>query len=472
MATTLFGPWEPDKPPHLQSGLVDVGNAYPGANGWRPVGQFQSFTTTLPDAFNGGTAFVASDGSGALLKGTSDAIYRYSGVSWSALATGLTVPARWNFTQFGDLAICVNGGTTKKIDMIANTIADVTDAPSAVCVATVRDFVVYGQANGDQAMVQWSAFNNADGNTPGVDQAGFQPMLAGGFVMGIADGEYGLIIQRSRVMRMSYTSDPDNPFQFDEIAPNIGAVSRGSIAQAGRLVFFYSDRGFMRCDGNEVTQIGAERVDLTFARAYPRSALDQMYCAIDPRRNMVAWVMPGTPGLILLYDWSLDRWAQIRVSTIAAFSGFSANMTLEALDALYPGGVDTIPYSLDDPRFSGGDPLFLVVDPTSTIGTLSGANMAAWFQCPFAEYYPGRRSRIRSCRPLGDAVSGLTLTLDGRARLGDASGAVSRTELTSSGRMPARMNARYVAPRLDFAADAVWGFQQGLELDVSPGEGR
>lgn len=471
-ATTIFGPYEPDKPPHLQDGLSDMSNAYASPNGYRPVGQFQSFTAALPGEFNGATAFVASDGSAALLAGTPDAIYRYSGDAWVALSTGLTVPERWEFTQFGDMAIAVNGTTTTEIDLIANTIVPVPDAPTAAVVATVRDFVVYGQADGNKAMVQWSAFNNQDGNTPGVDQAGFQPMLSGGYVMGIAGGEYGVIIQRSRIVRMTYTGDPDTPFQFDEVATNIGAISRGSIAQSDKLVFFYSDRGFMKFDGSTVTPIGLERVDRTFAKLYARSLLDQMYSAIDPRQSIVAWMMPGNPGLTLLYDWNLDRWSVIRGTFNGMFSGFSANTSLEALDALYPGGVDTIPYSLDDPRFAGGDPLLLIADPSNFVGTLSGANMAAWFQCPFAEYIPGLSARVRNSRPLTDGISGISITLDGRARLGDAQGISTRATLTASGQMPVRMNKRYIAPRLDLAAGVPWTYMQGLSLEVEPGNAR
>lgn len=471
-ATTTFGPYEPDKPALLNGGLVDMANAYAGANGYRPVGQFQAFTAALPGAFNGATSFVATDGTSAFLGGTTTGIYRYSGTAWTAIATSLTFPNRWQFTQFGDLAICVNGGTTKKINLISSAIADVPGAPTATSVATVRDFVVYGQANGDKSMVRWSAFNNQDGNTPGVDQAGFQPMLAGGFVMGIAGGEYGVIIQRSRVMRMTYTADPDDPFQFDEISANIGAISSGSIVQGGRDIFFYSDKGFMKCDGNTVTPIGVERVDKTFADAYPRSILDQMYAAIDPRRNVVAWMMPGTTGVMLLYDYALDRWAPIRTNNIAVVSGFSSNVTLEDLDALYPGGIDTMPYSLDDPRFAGGDPVFLMVDNANVFGTLSGANMAAYFTCAFQEYMPGRRARVKTSRVLGDATAGVTITLDSRRMIGNGPSTTSRATIQPSGAMPVRANARYIAPRLDFAAGAAWTFQSGVQLEVEDGGGR
>ena len=468
-ARTIFGPYEPDKPPHLQDGLSDMANAYAGATGYRPVGQFSAATVALPAAFNGATAFVASNGTGVLLAGTSSALLRYSGTAWTTLGSGFSTSDRWRFTQFGDLAICVCGGATKKVDMVANTVANVPGAPTATSVATVRDFVVYGGAGGNAALVQWSAFGNQDGNTPGVNQAGFQPMLTGGYVMGIAGGEYGVIVQRSRVVRMSYTGDPDNPFQFDEISANIGAISRGSIVQAGRMVFFLSDRGFMMCDGNEVKPIGFERVDSTFFASYARSTLGAMYAAIDPRRNIVAWYMPGTPGMMLVYDWALDRWAKISLTAQGLFSGFSANASLESLDALYPSGVDSIPFSLDDPRFSGGDPLLLVVSVAGTIGTLTGANMAAYFATPFQEYASGSRARVRTVRPLGDAVSGLSVTLDARARLGDAVGAKVRSTLQPSGQMPVRSTGRYIAARLDLAESAGWTFQQGIELEFEAG---
>lgn len=471
-ARLIFGPYEPDKAPYQSDSMTDMGNAYASPNGYRPVGQFAGFTPTMPEPFNGATAFVNSEGNGFLLAGSDDSLYRYSGLSWTSLGSGYSTGLRWQFTQFSDVAIAVNAGETQEIDLIAGTVSAVPDAPSATCVATVRDFVVYGQANGQTNMVQWSGFGNQDDNTPGVNQAGFQPMLTGGSVQGIAGGEYGVIVQRSRVVRMTYTGDADIPFQFDEISANIGAVSKGSIAQAGRMIFFLSDRGFQMCDGNEVKAIGFQRVDDTFSKLYPRQALETMWTAIDPRRNVVAWLVPGSPGLILLYDWVQDRWSNIRMNAIGLFSGFSANISLEALDILYPDGIDSIPYSLDDPRFAGGDPLFLVVDQLSAIGTLTGPNMAAYFSGPYQEFYQGRRSRINYSQPIGDCIAGLTLTLTGKQRLGDDPVIVKRSTLQPSGRMPTRINARFVAARLDYADGAAWTYAQGHDFDPKLGGGR
>jgi len=461
----LFGAYEPDKPPHLHDGLSDLGNVYPSANGYRPVGQFKSMTPELPADFTGGAAFVSSDGTSSLIAGTATALYRYSGGEWTELVSDLSGTAPWAFTQFGDIAVAVNGGVTQSVDLLAGTAAPLAgDPPPASSVTTVRDFVVYGQADGDQAMVQWSGFNDASKNTPGEDQAGFQPMLDGGAVMGVVGGEYGIIVQRRRIVRMTYTGDADAPFQFDTISDEIGAIARGSIAKSGRRIFFLSDKGFMVCDGNEVTPIGLERVDSTFFAAHPRSTLNQMSSAIDPRRHIVAWLMPGSPGWMWIYNWGIDRWSRIDIAAKGVFSGFTANITLEQLDDLYPDGLESIPYSLDDDRFAGGDPLFLLVSPDDTIGTLSGGNMAAWFVTPFIEIADRRRTRMRAVIPLGDMTRGVSVTLDSRQRLGDKEGRRTRSTLQPSGMMPVRTNGLYIATRLDLDADAPWTYAQGLEF--------
>lgn len=466
----IFGPFEPDKAQHLTEGLKDVTNTYPAANGYKPVGQFEAITDPLPGPFNGGAAFVDSNETGTLLAGTRSNLYRYA-AGWVSLIDSLALDRRWQFTQFGDVVIAVNGSATQAIDLVANTAGVVAGAPSATSVATVRDFVVYGGANGNASLVQWSGFNDYTKNTPGEDQAGFQPMLDGGDVQGIAGGEYGLIIQRSSVRRMTYTGD-QFVWQFDVISPEIGAISKGSIAQSGRRVYFLSDRGFMFCDGTDVQPIGVERVDETFFATYNRAQLDTMFAAIDPRRTTVSWLVPGAPGTLWVYNWTLDRWTTIDLDAVGLFSGFTSSITLEQLDAFYPGGLDTIPFSLDSTRFSGGDPLLLLVNTSNQIGALSGDNMRATFTTPYIEYGDGRGTRLRMIRPITDATDGITVTLDCRQRLGDPTGLVSRSELMPSGDVPVRASGRYISTVLSVAAGTDWRFVQGIEPVFAIGGGR
>lgn len=473
-----FGAYTPDNAPFQTAGLIDMANAYPIANGYSPVGQFSAITPALPTTFKGGAAFVGSDENGTLIAGSSSNLYRFTGGSWTSVIAGLSAIDRWQFTQFGDAVVAVNGGPTQTLDLVANTAGVLTGAPTATSVATVSNFVVYGGAGGNAALVQWSGFNNQNDNTSGVNQSGYQPMLDGGDVKGIAGGEYGLIIQRSTVRKMTYigdtTTDTDViiPFQFDVLSPDTGAITAGSIAQSGRRVYFLSDRGFMFCDGTDVTPIGNERVDATFFALHGRDNLDVMSAAIDPRRFTVAWLIPGTPGRVWIYNWALDRWSIIEVSAKGILAGFTTNVSLESLDTLYPGGLETIPYSLDDVRFAGGDPLLLVIDPNGEFGYLSGPNMPARFAICQTEMIPGARTRMRWLRPVGDAISGVTAAISAKQRLGDVAASFTTATLNDSGDMPTRVTGRYIGTTINYAAGADWSFVQGLEFTIEKGEGR
>ncbi|AEI37716.1 MAG: hypothetical protein ABF461_04310 [Zymomonas mobilis subsp. pomaceae] len=467
----ILGAYEPDQPPHLTDCLINVSNAYPSANGYRPVGSFCSFAPALPTAFMGASAFLGSDGSTLLLAGTKDSLYRYVSGNWQAILTGLPAYGLWHFTQFGDFVIAVNGSATRKVNILTGEASAISDAPTAEIVATIRDFVVYGRASAQKNLLQWSGFNNEDSNVIGDDQAGYQPMLTGGDIMGIIGGEYGVIIQRSRIVRMTYTGDA-YIWQFDEISANVGAIAAGSIAQAGRQAFFLSDRGFMMTDGVSVTPIGNERVDRSFFESCPRNNLSEITAAIDPRRHMVAWLIPGHPSMVLIYNWAIDRWSRLDLAAISLFSGFTANTTLEDLNKLYPHGLDTIPYSLDDPRFSGGDPLFIFVGPQNDFGVLTGCNLPACFETGFFSAEEGYHSRIRSARLLSDITEEATLTIKMRARLGDPTTGQVKTIVMPSGRIPLRVNSRYCAAVLETKKGANWSFIQGFDWEIIAGEGR
>ncbi|MGJ3625959.1 hypothetical protein AB5I41_01480 [Sphingomonas sp. MMS24-JH45] len=150
----------------------------------------------------GRAAFISTDGTAYLLAGTSNGLERFSGGGWSALLTAMSVADRWRFTQFGNFIVAVNGVDTKQVDLTSGAASDLAAAPYGNGVAVVGDFVVITQANGNRLLVQWSAFNDHTAWTAGVDQSGFQPMLTGGEIKGIAGGEYGVILQRFRLVRM------------------------------------------------------------------------------------------------------------------------------------------------------------------------------------------------------------------------------------------------------------------------------
>jgi hypothetical protein len=79
---------------------------------------------------------------------------------------------------------------------------------------------------------------------------------------------------------------------------------------------------------------------------------------------------------------------------------------------------------------------------------------------------------MRWVRPETDAVSGMTLTLSHKERLGDSLTNDSYSSLTTSGDMPVRTSGRYIRPKLAYAAGTTWTYAKGLDLTAKIGAGR
>lgn len=460
-------------PDQLPRGVLTAAiNVLPAQDGYRPVRSLAAISDPLPATFKGGFAAVSTGGTAYLLAGTSNGLDRYSGGSWTSLLTAMSVPDRWRFTQFGNFVVAVNGVETKQVDLNAGTASNLTGCPSANGVAVVGDYVVITQAGGDKLLIKWSGFNNHTQWTPGTNQSGFQPMLTGGEIKGIAGGEYGVILQRFRLVRMERTGDATAPFSFSEITPNFGCASSGSIAQAGRSVFFLSDRGFMALeDGQALKPLGNEKFDQSFRDSVTPEDYEKIWAAIDPKRSLVMWGVPGVPGRIWVYNWVIDRASTIEIPFSGLFAGYESSVSLEEVGALYPD-LDTMPYSLDDPRFQGGDPRLYVVDRENRIGALSGPNLMATLTMGWTALADPMVARVRSVTPMSDATTGVTIRIDARQRMGDALGIVTESGMQPSGRVPIRARGKYMALSMIVAAGVRWSYCEALDVDYSLAGGR
>lgn len=458
MARLAYGPYEPDKP----EAVFQAKNVWPIPDGYRPVLSHSPITPQLA-GFLGGAAFVASDGTASLLGGTGGALYRFASGAWNNLTS--TTASFWRFDQFGDRVIAVNGGAPIAYDLVGGTAGALAGSPPvSSMVATVRQQVFLAGDPGQNNVVFISGYNDSEEWTPGTNQSLSVPFPNGGKINGLAGGETGLILQERSIKRATYTGDV-TVWQFDEISRDIGCMAQGSVAQAGYLVFFLSEQGFKVTDRNTVTPIGSEKIDRTFFSTYSRSDIvNKIQAAVDPRSTTVIWSMPGNPGMLWCYNWTLDRWTTIETPVLGVFSGFTANVTLEGVDVLYPGGIDSVPYSLDDPIFAGGNPLFMVANWEGLVGPLAGPTLEASFGIRPIELVEGARARIRGARAVSDAVVG-TVNVDARARAGDPAGVVTSGAIRNNGRVPLRANGRHVGFEHVIPAGAVWSYARGLDVE-------
>ena len=464
-----FGPYLPDIPPTGPI-LTKAENVYPGSGGYGPVGSYAAQTDVLPYAFGGGGAFIASDGTAYLIAGTDGGVYKLNSSTWTLLTA--SAAGRWKFAQYvstvvgNSVVVGVNGGTTKLINLTAGTGSDLAGAPTGTSIGVVGPFTIIGGAGGDKLKVQWSAFDDYTGWTPAVNQSGFQGMHDGGEVMGIASGEFGVILQRFALVRMSLTGDALQPFQFQQITNNFGCASKASVTQAGREVFFLSDRGFIALDnGLQTRPIGNQKVDDSFRAAVSPQDYERLHTAVDPKRTLVMWGIPGTPGTIWCYHWVLDEWSIIKTPFAGFFSGFQSNVTLEAVSALYPN-LDTMPYSLDDARFQGGDPRLYFIGSDQSAGALTGPSLDATLITGWQEPFAGKRTRYRAVWPISDATDGVTVTVDARQRMGDDPLPFASGNMQGSGRVPLRASGRYATITVQHVAGSVWTYTQGVELEA------
>lgn len=451
--------------------LLTCDGVYPAKDGYRPVQDVTPLSDALAADFQGGISAISADGSSYLLAGTAAGLYRLqSDETWSTLVTALSISGRWRFAQFGNYVVAVNGSDTREVDLAAGTASIIAAAPSATSICVVGDHVVLGQPGGAINSVKWSAFADHTGWIDATNQAGSQPMQTGGAVMGLAGGEYGIILQRERIVRMQRTGDDEAPFEFAEISANYGCANGSTIAQAGRTVFFYSDRGFMALDdGAALRRIGSEKVDRAFAALVNRDDLIRIYTAIDPQNAIVIWGVPGNPGKLWIYNWELDRWATASIGFSGLFPGFTTSIGLDDLPSLGYTNIDTMAISLDDPRWSGGNPRLYVVDENREVGVLNGDTLTATLELGYYELTKGRRARIRKIRPVSDAIEGFAVRVNCKARMGDLDDIETSGTLNPSGVIPIRNSGRYSKISLEIAGGTDWTLIQSLEVECEAG---
>jgi hypothetical protein len=378
---------------------------------------------------------------------------------------------RWRFVQFGELAIATNGADALvKINLETDALNILGGSPPEFeAMAVVSNFVVGTRVDGQVNKLAWSGENNAEWWTFAQRKSDYQELPDGGEITGIIGGEVGLILQRNAVRRMAYVGG-NVLFRFDKISANVGCASVHSVAQHGELAFWHSFTGFKMWDGAQIKSIGFEKVDNAFASGYGAINYETMSTAVDGQKHTVCW---STGRMCWIYNWALDRWSIIDFDAQIITQRETEAPHLEEQDPIIGApdddvdGVGLDPF--DSGRFIGGDPAFYVFNTSAQLGTFSGENMEASITGRAVEMVPGRDVYIRRVRPMTDAISGLTIRLDTRQRLGDGPRRTDCTTLQASGEMPTRARGRFAVAKLSIAADEAWTYIQGVDATVSIG---
>ena len=266
----------------------------------------------------------------------------------SAAATGTVIAPdytgsyRWQFIQFGNFAIATNG--SEKVQYYDVTSSSyfgdlAAAAPIAKFVTIVRDFVVCANigAGTNPTRVQFSDINDPTDWTAGAaSQSDFQELPDGGDITSIVGGEFGIVFLEKAIVRMTYIGSPLF-FQFDTISRNVGCIEGGSVAQYSGVTYFLADDGFYSCNGQQVTPIGAEKIDRFFFNNANIGDIDSISSSIDPERNLVIWNYTNVSGAreLLIYNFQTQKWCSADTDVDYLGTLATTGTSLEGIDTAY-----------------------------------------------------------------------------------------------------------------------------------------
>jgi hypothetical protein len=475
MATTklTFGEWMPDQP-SVSGALTDAKNVVSQAIGYGPFPAPVTFSTS--NAAENLTALYAAkkpNGDTELFAAGATKIYTVTGVgAITQVKTGMTTGAndKVRFTQFGKTVITTNNAEKLQAWTLgtSTSFADLSaTAPIAKFITVVRDFVVCAntlETTQQQYRVRWSALNNETDWTEDVTtQSDYQDIPDGGQIVGIRGGEFGLVFLERAIHRMTYVGTPFI-FQFDNISRNKGCMVSGSIAQYQGITFFLSDDGFYMCDGQNVTTIGAEKVDRFFLEDASESDYGTMSAAVDPIRKLVIWNYKSVNGTrnLLIYNFKTQKWTYGDAGTDFLSEASTATVTLEQLDSL-SASIDALTTSLDSPLYIGGK-YFLGGTLATRVMSFTGANQTAVISTGDLDI--GANSVVTLARPIVDNGSA-TVAIASRTLLNQGVSFNTAVAASSENRVSLRSAGRYHRLKVT-PTGANWDNAISVDVDVTP----
>lgn len=447
--TIPFGAWTPDLPETGSEGLVVCRNAIPYTRRHyvcaRAVAAYSE--NALNARCQGAIGMQSKDGTVNIFAGNATKLYRLS--SSGALfddvskVAGYSTDAEvlWEFAQFGDRCIATNYADAPQ-SFVMTSSTDFADlaalAPKARHVGVINNFVMFGNLNDatDGVVpwrVQWSGINDAtsypaSGSQAAADaQAGVRNLYGdwGNVqrVIGQLGNADGAVLMQRGMFRVSYIGPPFT-FQFDPVEGVRGSPAPGSVAEAGNVVYYLSDAGFMAFDGAVATPIGTQQIDDYFFANVDRGRLARISAAVDSINKIVIWSWPSTTSpsgyndRLLIYRYDVGRWAEITQNTQVVFRTLSLGYTLDGLDSI-SSSIDDLALSLDSDAWVGGRPQLGFFNSSHQLGYMEGDPLNATFETGEYEDPEDRKIYVNGVKPLID-LSGTDVQVALRYRNGEA----------------------------------------------------
>lgn len=496
MPTLPLGPYLPDFPPLNNPGVTLAENVYPNTS--RSYAPWRSLVALSTNALDNrclgvgvgkdlaNQSFSFAGDQAKLYRLTSNAFVDVSKAGgYNTAASAIDRFSQiWRFDQFRslvDLVVATNfddpvqswtlGTSTLFADLAAT-------APRARYLGVIRDHLVLGNTNdsfdGSRPSRLWfgplgNPADNDWGNTN--KQSDFRDLRAGGEIVGIVGGEFGVVLCETAIYQMTYVGSPVI-FQLDQYMRDHGCIAPGSIAFDMNRIFYLSQDGFFVTTGAPSEPIGFERVDNTFFNDVDPNFFNRITAAVDPARKLYCVAYAGTgntgglPNRMLIYNYELGQWSQVEGELQVLVTVLSTAFSIEQIGALYPT-LEDVPGSLDDPIWAGGNLIFGAFLSDNSLGSFTGPNMEATIDTTEANIFPDRRAKRVKARPLLDGTASVALchrdSLGAPKVFSDFLTTNSRTGLASFGNDA----GRYHTGRIRIGSGVNWSEVYGIDVEAT-----
>jgi len=476
-----FGEWLPDQPKHLNPGANVATNVYYALNSYKRFPSLVSYSSNnIGDDARGGGSFRDNSGNVFNFVAKNTDIFQLASGTFTSRKSSLTGTDEdyFTFTQFGNHIVASNGvdapqyylmGTSTNFAALS-TIATSGTVPTFKVSGVIRDFLVTGNQPTNQNRIQWSGINDIGTWQSGSKQADQQDLPgSGGEIVHITSGEYGYVFRQNQIIRMDYVGGA-TVFRLSVISPNRGAVYGKSVTQDNRRVFFYADDGFFEIQGDNVIDIGAEKVNRFFDLDLNKAFSDRICAAVDPFNQLAMWLYPSaqnqanTTGIcdrILIYNYATKKWSLADTNASFIFSQFVGAYTVELMNTISEN-LENINIALDTDFWNGGQRFLGAINNSYEAAIFSGTQNVSEIETSEVEIFPGHRASITGVRPIVDAQA--TVTIKTRNRLADTVTESSSSSMNNTGINPVRQSGRYFRANIKVPSGTVFNHGQGIDI--------
>jgi hypothetical protein len=465
----------------FQSSYTDTAqNVLLGDGAYLPAPSLSELTAALSAKPTDAITVIASDGSVNIFAGTATKLWKLNNttLAWgdvSGTAYSSSDDNPWCFGTFGDYVIAVNRANNPQVyqvgvDVVFRNLGG--SPPRAGIVKVWGDFVTLMDLTANPGRVQWSGLNNAEFWTPGSQNSDYQQFPDGGTVQGSSEATNPIIFLEKAIYRGTFVPGSLEIFTFQKIHDKRGAKSQQSITSRGAFIFYCDEGGFFQIspDG-QISTIGFEKLDRTIFTRLAASSISRIRGAVDPFFSRVYFALDFTGSgifdTIVVYDWNIQEWTTIAVTTCLIFPLATLGYTLESLDSV-SASLDALPFSLDAKIWQGGAPILGAFGPTFKMGSFNGPSLEATMITEEFGDSAGQVQRTTRTYAVID-TSNVYISIGQRFRRSDDFvWLLEQIPSTNTGQIRKNSRARFHRFKVRIPAGTLWTHLQGIDTEFAP----